>query len=80
MNRRSQLFRWQLITFVTLWIGYAGYYVCRSNLSVAGPLLQAELAKQPVTPTEDWVNRAREGFSRRVANTGLARSRVGRAR
>jgi MFS transporter, OPA family, glycerol-3-phosphate transporter len=34
--------RWQLITIASLTIGYAGYYVCRSNLSVASPLLQAD--------------------------------------
>src|SRR5262249_10250733 len=31
--------RWQRITLVTLFVGYAGYYVCRSNLSVVTPLL-----------------------------------------
>jgi MFS transporter, OPA family, glycerol-3-phosphate transporter len=67
MSREPHLFRWQVITFATLWVGYAGYYVCRSNLSVAGPLLQAELANQPVGPTEEWVRQAREGFSRRVS-------------
>lgn len=33
------LARWQRTTLGTLLIGYAGYYVCRSNLSVAGPML-----------------------------------------
>jgi OPA family glycerol-3-phosphate transporter-like MFS transporter len=66
MNRQQQLFRWQLITFATLWVGYAGYYVCRSNLSVAGPSLQAELAGQPVSATEEWINQARDGFSHRL--------------
>jgi OPA family glycerol-3-phosphate transporter-like MFS transporter len=67
MSRESHLFRWQVITFATLWVGYAGYYVCRSNLSVAGPLLQTELAKQPVGPTEDWVRQPSEGFSGRIS-------------
>src|SRR5262252_574621 len=31
--------RWQRITIATLFVGYAGYYVCRSNLSVVTPLL-----------------------------------------
>ena len=30
-------------TVATLFAGYTGYYVCRSNLSVAGPLLLEEL-------------------------------------
>jgi OPA family glycerol-3-phosphate transporter-like MFS transporter len=36
--------RWQGITLLTLFTGYAGYYLCRSNLSVAGPLLLKEYA------------------------------------
>src|SRR5262249_37517239 len=35
--------RWQTVTAGTLLVGYAGYYVCRSNLSIAGPMLLAEL-------------------------------------
>jgi OPA family glycerol-3-phosphate transporter-like MFS transporter len=31
--------RWQTITLAVLFIGYAGYYVCRSDLSVATPLI-----------------------------------------
>ncbi len=34
-----QLSRWQWTTAATLTVGYAGYYFCRSNLSVATPLL-----------------------------------------
>lgn len=36
------LTRWQRTTLVALTVGYAGYYICRSNLSVAAPLLLAE--------------------------------------
>ena len=36
------LSRWQWTTLFTLTIGYMGYYFCRSNLSVAGPLLLDE--------------------------------------
>ena len=36
------LSRWQWTTIFTMTIGYAGYYICRSNLSVAGPLLMEE--------------------------------------
>lgn len=40
--RSGSAVRWtrgQLLTLSALTIGYAGYYVCRSNLSVASPLL-----------------------------------------
>jgi OPA family glycerol-3-phosphate transporter-like MFS transporter len=43
-------FRWQLITLATLFAGYTGYYVCRSNLSVVAPLLDKELAGNGWTP------------------------------
>lgn len=42
MDTHSRLARWQLLTAATLLVGYAGYYVCRSNLSVATPLLLQE--------------------------------------
>lgn len=45
--RRSR--KWQRITLITLLTGYAGYYVCRSNLSVAGPLLLGEFASAGLT-------------------------------
>ena len=34
--------RWQAITLSTLIVGYVGFYVCRSNLSVTANLLQAD--------------------------------------
>jgi OPA family glycerol-3-phosphate transporter-like MFS transporter len=37
---RTRLRRWQGVTLVTLLVGYAGYYLCRSNLSVAATLLE----------------------------------------
>jgi len=33
---------WQGVTVATLFTGYAGYYICRSNLSIATPLLLDE--------------------------------------
>jgi OPA family glycerol-3-phosphate transporter-like MFS transporter len=33
---------WRTITAGSLLVGYAGYYLCRSNLSVAGPILLAD--------------------------------------
>ena len=38
----TKLNRWQYITMATLFTGYAGYYICRSNFSVATPLILAE--------------------------------------
>lgn len=35
----ATLRRWQQIMLVSLFLGYTGYYVCRTNLSVATPLL-----------------------------------------
>lgn len=37
-----RLARWRLITLAALFTGYAGYYVCRSSLSVAAPLIGQE--------------------------------------
>ncbi len=44
MDQNSQVRLWQRITVGTLFTGYAGYYICRSNLSVATPLLLTEFA------------------------------------
>ena len=38
----SHLARWQRKTTVSLFAGYAAYYICRSNLSVATPLILDE--------------------------------------
>ena len=46
---RDRTFRWQGITLGTLFVGYAGYYVCRSNLSVAAPLILADFHGKGVT-------------------------------
>src|SRR5437870_7973371 len=37
-----RLARWRVVTLAALFTGYAGYYVCRSNLSVAAPLIGEE--------------------------------------
>jgi OPA family glycerol-3-phosphate transporter-like MFS transporter len=39
-------------TVATLFVGYAGYYVCRSNLSVAGPAMLDELGPAGFGKTE----------------------------
>lgn len=43
---------WQRITLATLFVGYGGYYICRSNLSVATPLILREFADAGITKTE----------------------------
>jgi sugar phosphate permease len=42
--------RWRVITVTLLVIGYAGYYLCRSDLSVVMPLLIAELGAKGIAP------------------------------
>jgi OPA family glycerol-3-phosphate transporter-like MFS transporter len=46
---RTRLRRWQGVTVVTLLVGYAGYYLCRSNLAVAVPLLVRDHGAEGVT-------------------------------
>jgi OPA family glycerol-3-phosphate transporter-like MFS transporter len=46
---KSRLARWQGVTVATLLIGYSGYYLCRSNLSVAAPMLVKESGSHGVT-------------------------------
>jgi OPA family glycerol-3-phosphate transporter-like MFS transporter len=43
--------RWQKIILGTLFVGYAGYYICRSNLSVTTPLLLQDFAGTGITKT-----------------------------
>lgn len=47
-----QLTRWQRKTTISLFAGYAAYYICRSNLSVATPLILAEFADQGITKAD----------------------------
>jgi MFS transporter, OPA family, glycerol-3-phosphate transporter len=48
-SETARLHRWQTITVATLCTGYAGYYICRSNLSVVTPLLLAEYGSAGLT-------------------------------
>src|SRR6516162_8144248 len=41
--KTARLTHWRSLTLVLLVVGYAGYYLCRSNLSVASPLILREL-------------------------------------
>ena len=42
----SRLTRWQWATVALMVAGYAGYYLCRSNLSVCIPLIRDDLVRQ----------------------------------
>jgi OPA family glycerol-3-phosphate transporter-like MFS transporter len=44
------LARWRILTVALLVTGYAGYYLCRSDLAVAMPLLIAEMARWGIAP------------------------------
>ena len=44
----NSLWRWQALTVSMLVLGYAGYYLCRSDYSVALPLIMAELAARGI--------------------------------
>ena len=50
--RSGRLTRWRILTVALLVTGYAGYYLCRSDLSVAMPLLIAELARRGIAPDD----------------------------
>jgi OPA family glycerol-3-phosphate transporter-like MFS transporter len=47
-----QIRRWQVATLILLFIGYTGYYLCRSNLSVSKTLMVNELVAQGVERKE----------------------------
>jgi OPA family glycerol-3-phosphate transporter-like MFS transporter len=49
-NRRLAV--WQGLTIALLFIGYAGYYLCRSDFSVSLPLIIDELAAHGMTPSQ----------------------------
>ena len=48
--RRNRLFHWQVLTVLLMLFGYSGYYLCRSNFSVALPLIANELAGHGLSP------------------------------
>jgi sugar phosphate permease len=44
--------RWRVLTVALMVSGYAGYYLCRSDFSVALPLLIAELGTRGIAPND----------------------------
>src|SRR5215472_15555744 len=49
-QRNARVIRWQTLTLSLLVTGYAGYYFCRSDLSVTIPLLIADLSRRGIAP------------------------------
>ena len=49
MDKRSRLIYWQTLTVTLMFVGYAGYYLCRSDLSVALPLIIDDLASRGIS-------------------------------
>lgn len=41
---------WRIFTVALIVTGYAGYYLCRSDLAVAMPLLIAEMGRKGISP------------------------------
>jgi MFS transporter, OPA family, glycerol-3-phosphate transporter len=64
----SRLTRWQIVTGAALLVGYSGYYICRSNLSVVVPALVADPAA--------GVDRSTIGL---IASAGIVAYAVGKS-
>lgn len=48
-QRKLSRYSWQIVIVSTLFVGYTGYYFCRSNLAVVTPLLlQSGMSKESV--------------------------------
>ncbi|HKF54684.1 MAG TPA: MFS transporter [Blastocatellia bacterium] len=47
-RQTSPLLSWQIVTVVLMVLGYSGYYLCRSNLSVAMPMIIADLESKGI--------------------------------
>lgn len=69
---QNRLFRWQLLTVLLMLFGYSGYYLCRSNFSVALPLIADELARRGLSSE---IARIRLGT---IASLGVAAYAIGK--
>jgi sugar phosphate permease len=49
-SQRVRYSFWRILTIVLMVTGYAGYYLCRSDLSVVLPMLSAELVHKGIPP------------------------------
>jgi OPA family glycerol-3-phosphate transporter-like MFS transporter len=48
----DRLGRWRILTVALIVVGYGGYYLCRSDLAVAMPLLIADLGRRGIAPDD----------------------------
>jgi OPA family glycerol-3-phosphate transporter-like MFS transporter len=72
MPNFTRLLRWQVLTVSLMVIGYSGYYLCRSNFSVALPMIIQELDSRGVPPD---LAKIRLGF---VASMGVLAYAIGK--
>jgi sugar phosphate permease len=72
MPNSTRLLRWQVLTVSLMAIGYSGYYLCRSNFSVALPMILQELGARGV-PMD--MAKIRLGF---VASLGVLAYAIGK--
>jgi sugar phosphate permease len=70
--REKRLFHWQVVTVALMLLGYAGYYLCRSDFSVALPLIADELVARGLSPD---LARIRLGT---IASAGVAAYAIGK--
>jgi sugar phosphate permease len=69
---RKNIALWQALTVALLIAGYSGYYLCRSNFSVALPMIIADMARKGANPD---VLRVRFGT---VASLGVLAYAIGK--
>lgn len=50
MPSADRLAQWRVVTVILIVTGYAGYYLCRSDLSVSMPLIIAEMGTRGIAP------------------------------
>src|SRR5580693_4588329 len=51
-DQATRLKRWQSLTVGLMVVGYAGYYLCRSNLSATMPLIAEDMVSRGMDPGE----------------------------
>lgn len=68
----SKLLLWRSITVALLLVGYAGYYVCRSNLSVVDKLISADLERMgDASAGLAWMGVTPGNFTAALASLGI---------
>ena len=71
-TRQSRLYGWQMLTLLLLLFGYSGYYLCRSNFSVALPMIANQLTRRGLSSD---IARIRLGT---IASLGVAAYAIGK--